>query len=156
MRKFLVLMAVLTISGSLSAQVIVREDSQLFEPEEQVYDPYLYLRPFGEAVGYSIYGSQYRKARASVAWGANLCLVSAPLFALFAVTGLGNDSTGAALVGIAGCAGSLVAGIPLWRKGRKQLDWMLDDYVRRYAPKPRAANVSIGSTPNGLGLALRF
>ena len=156
MRRILVMMAVLAISTSLSAQVIIREESQLFEPDEQIYDPYLYLTPFSDAVGYSIYGSQYRKARATKSWGTNLCLVSAPLFGLFAVTGLGNDSTGAALVGIAGCAGSLVAGIPLWRKGRKQLDWMLDDYVRRYAPKPRAANVSIGSTPNGLGLALRF
>ncbi|MBR3441786.1 MAG: hypothetical protein IKH00_09030 [Bacteroidales bacterium] len=156
MRRILVMMVVLAISTSLSAQVIIREESQLFEPDEQIYDPYLYLTPFSDAVGYSIYGSQYRKARATRSWGINLCLVSAPLFALFAVTGLGNDSTGAALVGIAGCAGSLGAGIPLWRKGRKQLDWMLDDYVRRYAPKPRAANVSIGSTPNGLGLALRF
>ena len=74
------MMAVLAISGSLSAQVIVREEAQLFEPDEQVYDPYLYLTPFSDAVGYSIYGSQYRKARATRSWGVNLCLVSAPLF----------------------------------------------------------------------------
>ena len=154
MRKILVLMAVLTISGSLSAQVIVREESQLFEPEEQIYDPYLY--PFNDAVGYSIYGSQYRKARATKSWGVNLCLVSAPLFALCALSGINNDSTVETLICAAGFAGSLGAGIPLWKKGRKQLDWMLDDYVRRYGPKPRAANLSVGSTANGIGLALRF
>ena len=54
MRKFIIMMAVLAISTSLSAQVIVREESQLFEPDEQVYDPYLYLTPFSDAVGYSI------------------------------------------------------------------------------------------------------
>lgn len=156
MRKFLVLMAVLTISGSLSAQVIIREDSQLFEPEEQAYDPYLYLTPFSDAVGYSIYGSQYRKARACRSWGVNLCLVSAPLFGLVALSGIGNDNPAELLIGAAGFAGSLGAGIPLWNKGRKKLDWMLDDYVRKYGPKPRAANLSVGSTANGVGLALRF
>ncbi len=156
MRRILVMMAVLAISTSLSAQVIVREESQLFEPDEQVYDPYLYLTPFSDAVGYSIYGSQYRKARATRSWGINLCLVSAPLFGLFALSGINNENPAVALISAAGFAGSLGAGIPLWRKGRKQLDWMLDDYVRRYAPKPRTANVSIGSTENGIGLALRF
>lgn len=156
MRKFLVLMAVLTISGSLSAQVIIREDSQLFEPEEQAYDPYLYLTPFSDAVGYSIYGSEYRKARACRSWGVNLCLVSAPLFALVALSGIGGDNTAETLIGAAGFAGSLGLGIPLWTKGRKKLDWMLDDYVRKYGPKPRAANLSVGSTANGVGLALRF
>ena len=156
MRRILVMMAVLAISVSLSAQVIVREESQLFEPDEQIYDPYLYLTPFSDAVGYSIYGSQYRKAKATRSWGINLCLVSAPLFGLFALSGINNENDAVALIGAAGFAGSLGAGIPLWRKGRKQLDWMLDDYVRRYAPKPRAANVSIGATDNGVGLALRF
>ncbi|MBR5661397.1 MAG: hypothetical protein IKW99_07590 [Bacteroidales bacterium] len=156
MRKFLVMMAVLTISGSLSAQVIVREESQLFEPDEQVYDPYLYLTPFSDAVGYSIYGSQYRKARATRSWGVDLCLLSAPLFALYACAGINNESPAATLIGLAGFAGSLGAGIPLWRKGQKQLDWMLDDYVKRYGPKPHAANLSVGSTANGIGLALRF
>ena len=63
MRRILVMMAVLAISTSLSAQVIIREESQLFEPDEQIYDPYLYLTPFSDAVGYSIYGSQYRKGQ---------------------------------------------------------------------------------------------
>ena len=156
MRKFLVLMAVLTISGSLSAQVITREDSQLFEPEEQIYDPYLYLTPFDDVVGYSIYGSQYRKAKSAKAWGVDLCFFSAPLFGLLACAGLSNDSPGATVLGAAGFAGSLGAGIALWSKGQKRLDRMMDDYVRRYGPKPRAANLTIGSTTNGIGLALKF
>ena len=61
-----------------------------------------------------------------------------------------------ARVGIAGLGGSLGGGIPLWRKGRRELDWMMDDYVRRYAPKPYSSNISVGPTNNGLGLALNF
>ena len=36
-----------------------------------------------------------------------------------------------------------------------ELDWMLDDYVRRYAPKPHAS-LTVGPTRSGMGLALNF
>ena len=56
----------------------------------------------------------------------------------------------------AALAGSLGVGIPLWVKGRKDLDWMLDDYAKRYGPRPYAASLSAGPTRNGVGIALNF
>ena len=39
-----------------------------------------------------------------------------------------------AIIGGAVMAAGLGAGIPLWVKGRRELDWMLDDYTKRYVP----------------------
>jgi hypothetical protein len=123
-------------------------------------------RPFGREVGYAIYGSRYRKAVSNKGWGITLCIM-APVLGL--ATGGALDSgcrtwvvvTGGALV----CGGALGAGIPLWVKGQKELDAMLDDYVKNYGPKPHAsrsgagshsANLTAGPTRSGLGPALNF
>ena len=163
MRRLLLLLAVLTVSGSLFAQNLYRRDfhedgfQPLYEPETQDYIyGYDYFRPFDYVVGYSLYGSRYRKARSSKSWGVFLCTVAAPISALVAIQGLDEDLPGMTVIGLAGLGGSLGCGIPLWRKGRRELDWMMDDYVRRYAPKPYSSNISVGPTNNGLGLALNF
>ncbi len=162
MRRLLLLMAVLTVSGSLFAQSPYRRDYRedrlqpLYEPDVQNYYGYDYFRPFDDVVGYSIYGSQYRKARSSKGWGVFLCTVVAPISALVALQGISDDVPGWTAVGIAGLGGSLGCGIPLWRRGRRELDRMMDDYVRRYAPKPYSSNLSVGTTNNGVGLALNF
>lgn len=163
MRRLLLLLAVLTVSGSLFAQNLYRRDFRedgfqpLYEPETQDYIyGYDYFRPFDYVVGYSLYGSRYRKARSSKSWGVFLCTVAAPISALVAIQGLDEDLPGMTVIGLAGLGGSLGCGIPLWRKGRRELDWMMDDYVRRYAPKPYSSNISVGPTNNGLGLALNF
>ena len=163
MRRLLLLLAVLTVSGSLFAQNLYRRDFRedgfqpLYEPETQDYIyGYDYFRPFDYVVGYSLYGSRYRKARSSKSWGVFLCTVAAPISALVAIQGLDEDLPGMTVIGLAGLGGSLGCGIPLWRKGRREMDWMMDDYVRRYAPKPYSSNISVGPTNNGLGLALNF
>ena len=66
------------------------------------------------------------------------------------------DGRSPAVLGGIGLAGSLGGGIPLWVKGRRELDWILDDYAERYAPRPYAASITAGPTRNGFGLALNF
>ena len=165
MKKILLLTALLAISGSLFAQNIYRRgyyddgSRPLFEPDGQdiaIGREMPYWQPFDDMVGYSIYGSRYRKAKASRNWGVFFCEVIAPISALVALGGIENDTPGATLVGVAGLAGSLGAGIPLWHKGRRELDWMLDDYARRYAPRPYSSTISAGPTRHGIGLALNF
>ena len=163
MKKILVLSALLAISGSLFSQNIYRRDYDnmnrpLFEPDSQVTTgiEMAYWQPFDDMVGYSIYGSRYRKAKTNRNRGAFLCEIVAPISALVALGGIENDTPGTTIVGVAGLAGSLGAGIPLWRKGRRELDRMLDDYARRYAPRPYSSSISAGPTPHGIGLALNF
>ena len=166
MKRILLLTVFLALTGSLFAQNVPSGLPQRQERDKISIDPsgkditinrnsYTW-KPFDDVVGYSVYGSRYRKAKASKGWGIFLSCVVAPASGVLLVYGIDEGVVFPAVVGGAALAGSLGAGIPLWVKGRRELDWMLDDYVRRYAPKPRAANVSIGSTPNGLGLALRF
>lgn len=157
MKKIIViLVALLALSGSLSAQN--PPERVLFDPEYQgpvVEHDYYYLEPFGDHVGYSIYGSRYRKAKMNRGWGIFLTTVVAPASALLAAQGMAEDSTGAAVIGLAGVLGGFGCGIPLWVRGRHELDWMMDDYVRRYAPRPHSS-LTVGPTRNGMGLALNF
>ena len=70
--------------------------------------------------------------------------------------GIDGQCYGWSVIGGCFCAGSLGAGIPLWSKGRRELDWMMDDYAKRYGPKPYSAKLSAGPTNNGIGLAFNF
>ena len=56
---------------------------------------------------------------------------------------------GAACIGV---------GIPLWVKGNRKLNAIADDYNQRYGRNAygHASSLSIGSTANGVGLALNF
>lgn len=47
-------------------------------------------------------------------------------------------------------------GIHLWVKGRRELDWMLDDYAERYGPKSIAVSLTVVPTMNDFGLAYNF
>lgn len=132
-------------------QINVDPDGQNITIDRNMY----VWRPFDDVVGYSIYGSRYRKAKANKVWGMFLSVIVAPLSGVLLAYGIDEDD-GAAIIGGAALAGSLGAGIPLWVKGRRQLDWMLDDYVERYGPKPHATAVTVGPTANGVGLALNF
>jgi hypothetical protein len=132
--------------------------SEIFiTPDFQYYSEGTGFVPFGPQVGYAIYGSRYRKASSKLYWGKTLCLLLAPAGAIICAFSADNrDSSGVAVVGGIAAIGSLSAGIPLWVKGRREMDLMLDDYVKRYAPKPNHASLSAGPTANGIGLALNF
>ena len=112
--------------------------------------------PFSDAVGYSVYGSRYRKAKDNQGWGIFLSTIVAPLSGLLFAYGIDEGGPVTAVIGGVALAGSLGAGIPLWSKGRKELDWMLNDYSQRYGPKPTTASVSFGATNNGIGFSLNF
>lgn len=165
MKRLFIFLVVLGISGSLFAQNPYRRDyyddgtRPLYGPEDPAYlygPDFLLYQPFDDVVGYSIYGSRYRKAKSRKGWGVFLCTVIAPASILAAIEGIESDLPGYTVIGIAGLGGSLGAGIPLWRRGRRELDWMMDDYARRYGPRPYSSNMSVGPTRNGIGLALNF
>ncbi len=114
-------------------------------------------KPFSDVVGISLYGSRYRKAKYSQFWGIFLSCVAAPAGALVIAGYAGSiDGTMPTILGSVALVGSLGAGIPLWVKGRRELDWMLDDYTRRFAPQSNVASLTVGPTSSGIGLALNF
>lgn len=111
--------------------------------------------PFDDYIGMSLYGSRYRKAKSNKLAG--ITLVSITPAALPFLGWVAREGTWFSVSLVAAAtAGCLVGGISLWRKGNKELDWMLDDYVRRYGPKPYSSSLSVGPTPNGIGLAFNF
>ena len=168
----LLLTGFLALSGSLFAQSEDKTGMEwvLDEPGEQVlFDPDyqgtsligLGFYPLDDYTGYSIYGSRYRKAKSNKNWGENLVWSGVPLgLAIaawgFTVNGDGSQEAVAAIGTLAVLGASLGFGIPLWVKGQRELDWMLDDYARRYGPKPHTASLSLGATQNGVGLAFNF
>ena len=166
-KLFLIALAVLCLAPSLNAQVAgwPRHSSH----EEFIHDrengtltidkDYYSWKPFGSEVGYAIYGSRYRKAIANKRWGIFLSCIGAPLAFVVTANAIDNSRArewvtyvGSGLV----LGGILGVSIPMWSKGQKELDLMLDDYVQHYGPKPRAANLTAGPTANGIGLALNF
>ena len=111
--------------------------------------------PFDDYIGMSLYGSRYRKAKSNKLAG--ITLVSLTPTALPFLGWVAREGTWFSASRVAAAtAGCLVGGIYLWQKGNKELDWMLDDYVRRYGPKPYSSSLSVGPTPNGVGLAFNF
>ena len=118
------------------------------------YDYYAYPR-FDSSVGYAIYGSRYRKASSRKGWGVILTTLATPTLALCTVALSEDASTFATVLGCSATIGCLWGGISLWRSGQWELDWMMDDYVRRYGPRPYAS-LSAGPTNNGFGLSLTF
>ena len=166
MKKLLLILAFLTLTGALLAQNTDNGWPQRQDREKITVDPNgqditidrntFIWRPFDDTVGYSIYGSRYRKAKASKGWGIFLSCVVAPASAVLMAYGIDEGGVVPAVIGGVGLAGGLGAGIPLWVKGRRDLDWMLDDYAERYGPKPYATSITAGPTRNGFGLALNF
>lgn len=166
MRRYLLFFALLSLGLVTNAQRInyglpqEQETNQIFvDPAGQNITIGYGINgwvPFSDAVGYSVYGSRYRKAKDNQGWGILLSTLVAPLSGLLLAYGIDEGGFVPAVIGGVALAGSLGAGIPLWTKGRKELDWMLNDYARRYGPKPTTASVSFGPTKNGVGLALNF
>ena len=172
MKKALIfVVALLAMAGGLRAQDYSgNNDPQplAISPIYTVPSPgdWFYMMPLTDQMS-MIYGSRYRKANSNLLWGISLTTLAAPACALVGLGGLllgtqdvfdnpGGVNEGGmilAATGLIGTAASLGVGIPLWVKGRKDLDDMMDDYSRRYAPKP---NITMGPTQNGMGLALRF
>ncbi len=132
--------------------------SEIFiTPDFQYYSEGTGFIPFGPQVGYAIYGSRYRKASSKLYWGKTLCLLLAPAGTIICAFSADNrDSSGLSVLSGIAAIGSVSAGIPLWVKGRREMDLMLDDYVKRYAPKPNRASPPAGPTANGIGPALNF
>ena len=168
MKKLLLLVSLITLGLGANAQNDTRNNGwpQRHDKEDIQWeadgkhitiDRNTYAwRPFTPDVGYSIYGSRYRKARSTRGWGQVLSLVVAPLSAISMAYSLTRRSEGAAMIGGAILAGSLGAGIPLWVKGQREMDIMLDDYVKRFGPKPYSSSITAGPTMNGVGLAFNF
>lgn len=111
--------------------------------------------PFDDYIGMSIYGSRYRKAKSNKLGGITLVSMTPATIPLLILAA--NDGTWFS-VSLAATAtvGCLVGGIYLWHKGNVELDWMLDDYIRQYGPKPYSSSLTVGPTPNGVGLAFNF
>ena len=166
MRRIILLFALLFLGLVANAQHIDYGWSQGGETDQIIVDPAFQSVtigygingwvPFSDAVGYSVYGSRYRKAKDNQGWGIFLSTIVAPLSGLLFAYGIDEGGPVTAVIGGVALAGSLGAGIPLWSKGRKELDWMLNDYSQRYGPKPTTASVSFGATNNGIGFSLNF
>ena len=141
------------------------------------YDQYGYpVSP--DYLGISLYGSEYLKARRQVAWGSTLTLTGAGMVlagvlgaamqsdydrrvnADYSQFGWDYESRGISslsiLSGLIGAA-CLGAGIPLWVSGNRRFYRIADDYNHRYGGGyGYAPSLSLGSSPSGVGLSLRF
>ncbi|MBO7069868.1 MAG: hypothetical protein J6W09_01070 [Bacteroidales bacterium] len=163
MNKFLLIAVLLALSGGLYAQNCRSadgdNDAQRLYIAPQYYGPnemdYFYMMPLEERLS-AIYGSSYRKASSKLWAGRGLCILVAPIFATMSLGVFFDDDvmTAMGVVGLLGTAGSLGAGIPLWVSGRREMDVIIDDYSRRYAPRPYS--LSVGPTLNGVGFAFNF
>ena len=172
MRRLIIFLAALTVSAGLCAQTNdwgwpdthSRSEINIDKENNNVtIDRNMYIwRPFDDVVGYSIYGSRYRRAKANYGWGMFTTLAGTALSGLWTAFGIGNieyDDNSALVMcstGAIALAASLWGGIHMWRRGRQELDWMLDDYALRYGPRPYAATFDFGPTRSGIGLALNF
>ncbi len=143
------------------------------------YGPYGRISPqeLSDFIGYSLYGSEYMKARNQFSWGYALTAIGAAGFIMSICShmilieddGMGSipgfenmmpshqDNSGAIAAGYIVSAGCLGAGIPLWVKGSRGLRKIADDYNSTYInPQRPSPSLSLGSTQNGFGLAFNF
>jgi len=164
MKKLLFAAFLLVLSGTLSAQNYYDsgDDAQRLYIAPQYFGAptemdYFYLMPMDERLSI-IYGSQYRRASNRLWAGRTLGGIVAPVFFVMSLGVAFDDDLMRAMgaIGIVGLGASLGVGIPLWVRGRREMDVILDDYARRYAPRPYSPNLSLGATRNGVGLALQF
>ena len=177
----MLLLAALTVSGSLFAQdgdKTGMEWIEEFEGKEKVIinpnyggpstdssTDYFYLLPQDEQLS-ALYGSRYSSAQIKQFSGLSLVTLVTPfigsstlIFGLAAASSFG-DMAGAfgvlAALSAVGTIACLATGIPLWNSGRREMNAILDDYSRNYAPRPYSSSLSLGPTGNGMGLALKF
>lgn len=161
MKRLVIILLVLIGATSLSAQTpgnnnTDKRQSFIMEGNDLSID-FNTWRPFNDEVGYAVYGSRFRKAKTDKTWGIVLSCAIAPAAGLFTAYAIDQiDGYGWAIVGGAAFVGGLATGVTLWTKGRREMDLMLDDYVKRYGPKTNHASLSAGPTASGIGLALNF
>lgn len=143
------------------------------------YGPYGRISPreLSDFIGYSLYGSEYMKARNRLGWGYALTAAGISGLLMSFTTHmvlLESDRAGSMMgfddmmparlgsdagiaVGYIVSAGCLGAGIPLWVKGSRGLRKIADDYNKNHINPPHhSPNLSLGSTRNGIGLAFNF
>ena len=118
-----------------------------------VYDDF-YLMSMHERL-LALYGSRYRKAGTRKSTGIFLTTIAPSVFIAGLIAGA-NDLEGVAWLSMAGTVACLGAGIPLWIKGRKDLDSIYDDYAKNYGARPYSSSLTIGPTLNGVGLSFNF
>lgn len=139
----------------------------------------LYADQLRDYLGVSLYGSDYLKADRQLTWGLLLTITGATVLAGSLVAGgasaeynrnvssmnlpyhmreSARDSQAPYIVGGIVGAACLGFGIPLWVKGDKKLNAIADDYNQRYGSKSYGSrpSLNLGSTANGVGLALNF
>ena len=166
MKKLLLLSLLVMMGVVANAQSVNNGETQLLSGEEVITGPegqhiiidhnsYAW-RPFNDAMGRTVYGSRYRKAKSNLGWGVFLAAVVAPVGCAYLIYSIDRREAPVGIIGGTIMAAGLGAGIPLWIKGRRDLDWMLDDYTKRYAPKPYGSSLTVGPTMNGMGLAFNF
>ena len=103
----------------------------------------------------ALYGSRYRKAGTRKSTGVFLTFLAPTVFISGIIAGA-CDLEGVAWFAMAGTVACLGVGIPLWIKGRKDLDSILDDYAKNYGAMPYSSSLTFGPTPNGVGLSFNF
>jgi hypothetical protein len=170
MKKFFILLVAFTVSAALYAQKSYSwawpdfqkqyEVKATINIDNVVADPF---RPFDDNVGFALYGSRYRKAKHKLAWGNTLLFGGTVLSGALIITGINSlydydFGEIAILSGSAFLISSIWGGVKLWKKGRREIDSMMDDYVRQYAPAPKAneSSLNFGPTSHGVGLSLNF
>ena len=136
--------------------------------------------------GLSIYGSKYMRARNQYTWGTWLTVAGASCLAMGVIVHISSAEMGrmrnswrsemyrgpywsdsnssfsdqsylyVPLYALG--AVSLGAGIPLWKKGSRELRKLADDYNSLYEKEGAngRASLQLGLTPGGLGLAFNF
>jgi len=154
MFKKVLLVSVLTLmvfSGFAQTEKLdasaLSERSVCFCVNSNMYD----WHPFDSKIGLTVYGSEYRKALSRLGWGKTLTLGIAPGLLCIAALINERDLPGVQIINAGLAAACLGTGIPLWVKGRKGLDMMLDDYSRNYTPLPMHS-----STGDSFGIKLDF
>ena len=176
----MLLMAALTVSGSLFAQdgdKTGMEWIEEFEGKERVIinpnyggpstdtsTDYFYLLPRNEQFS-ALYGSRYSNAQIKQLAGISLVALVTPMFGtstlifgLSAFSSLGEEAVFGVLAALSavGTVACLATGIPLWVSGHREMNSILDDYSKNYAPRPYSSSLSFGPTSGGIGLALNF
>ena len=139
----------------------------------------LYADQLRDYLGVSLYGSDYLKADRQLTWGLVLTVTGATFLVGSLVAGGASaeynrnvssmnlpyhmretaaSSPAPYIVGGLVGAACLGFGIPLWVKGDKKLNAIADDYNQRYGNKNYGyrPSLNLGSTGNGVGLALNF
>ena len=180
MKKIMLLMAALAVSGSLFAQdgdKTGMEWIEEFEGKEKVIinpnyggpstdtsTDSFYLLPMDEQLS-ALYGSRYSNAQIKQLSGISLVALVTPMFGtstlifgLSAFSSLGEEAVFGVLAALSavGTVACLATGIPLWVSGHREMNSILDDYSRNYAPRPYSSSLSLGPTASGVGLALKF